>query len=142
MSDNVQEALRNKNKAFVKKFLATALTDDWWGLLHPDVVLELPYAQSLGMPDRFEGHENVEAYLRAMVQQLGPLKFKDIVVTETTDPAVFFNEYSATLATLRGTSYDQVYTSKIEVHDDKAILYREFWDPARVMKAVNDFSAG
>ncbi|MDR3527413.1 MAG: nuclear transport factor 2 family protein [Rhizomicrobium sp.] len=122
--------------------MATALTDVWWDMLHQDVVFEFPYAPSLGTPDRFEGRESAEAYLRAMVAQLGALKFKNIVVMGTTDPAVFFNEYSATLTTPRGTMYDQVYINKIEVRDGKVVLFREFWDPARVMKAVNDFTAG
>jgi uncharacterized protein len=91
--------------------------------------MEFPYGPSLGLPDRFEGREAVTRYLKAMLQQLGSLKFRDIEIVGTEDPGLFVNEYKATLRTPKGTTYNQVYISKIHVKDGKVVMYREFLGP-------------
>jgi uncharacterized protein len=138
---NHESTLRESNKKLVQQYLSTAFEPDWWGLFDEAVVMEFPYGPSLGMPDRFEGREAVTGYLKKMLQQLGTLKFRDIEVLGTEDPGLFVNEYKATLRTPRGTTYDQVYISKIRVKDGKVVMYREFWDPARVTQAVGKYTA-
>ena len=139
MSTINENAEREKNKKFVESYFATAFDADWWDRLHDDTVFEFPYAPSLGSQERLEGRAATEAYLRKMLDQVGMLKFHDIVVVGTTDPTLFVNEYKATMTTPKGTSYDQVYISKVRLKDGKVIWNREFWDPARVTKALGEF---
>ena len=136
-----ENSKREENREFVQHFYEIIFEPEWWDLLHEDTVFEFPYAPSLGIPERFAGRDTVTAYLKVMVEQVGALKFRDIVIVGTEDPHLFVNEYKATLTTPKGTNYDQVYITKVRVKDGKVILFREFWDPARVIQAGGEFTA-
>lgn len=126
------------NIDLVQRILANPGTEESFELFAEDVVLEFPYATSLGMPDRFEGKEIAVNYLRQMLSQLKGLKlynFRSYPVEG--DPDTVFNEYDGEALTPGGNTYTQTYMNKMQFRDGKLILLKELWDPMKVAKATN-----
>jgi ketosteroid isomerase-like protein len=102
------------------------------------VVLEFPYAPSLGMADRFEGKAIAVAYLRKMLDQLSGLTLRDIrSYAVEGDPDTVFNEYEGDAVTADGTAYTQIYMNKMRFCDGRLVLLRELWNPMKVYEATH-----
>lgn len=118
--------------------LAGLGSDEVFELFADDVVLEFPYAPSLGMPDRFEGKDTAVPYLRQMLAQLTGLKLRDIrSYAVAGDPDTVFNEYEGDALTPGGNTYTQIYMNKMRFRDGKLVLLRELWNPMKVYEATS-----
>jgi ketosteroid isomerase-like protein len=131
------EALRQKNYALDQHFMSIAGTPDGFALLGEDIVIEFPYAGSLGAKEKYEGKATVVNYLTQMLAQVGGLTFQGIVTTATEDPNLFFNEYYADIVTPAGKKYRQVYINKVRIQDGKLVYIKELWDTKRIIDAID-----
>jgi ketosteroid isomerase-like protein len=107
----------------------------FWELMHEDIVLEFPYGASLGAPERIVGKAAAVAYVKALLDRAGALRFFDIDIVDTLDPELFVCEYRANRVNRGGQPYVQVYINKVRIRDGKVALMREFWDPKRIVDA-------
>jgi len=130
------EILRERNLAVARTWMTTLFDPEWWDLLHEDIVLEFPYGPSIGAPERIAGKEAATAYCRSLSARAGKLRFRQLEITATADPSVFFSEYESERVTPAGVRYEQVYINKLKVKDDKVIAMREFWDPKKILDAA------
>jgi ketosteroid isomerase-like protein len=126
---------RQQNRALVHAWMTTLGEPGFWDLMHEDIVLEFPYGPSLGAPERIAGKAAATAYVKALLDRAGALKFLDIDIADTTDPALFVCEYRANRTNRGGQPYVQIYINKVRVKDGKVALMREFWDPKRIVDA-------
>jgi ketosteroid isomerase-like protein len=136
-SNQKEEALRQKNYALDQHFMSIAGTKDGFALLDENIVVEFPYAGSLGAQEKYEGKATVVNYLTQMLAQVGGLTFEGLVTTGTVDPDLFFNEYYADIVTPGGTKYRQIYINKVRIKDGKIIYIKELWDTKRIIDAID-----
>ncbi|MFS1515410.1 nuclear transport factor 2 family protein [Bacillus sp. SCS-151] len=123
----------------VAQFILSAnSTEESFEYFADDIVLELPYAPSLNMPDRFEGKDVATTYLRQMLTQLKGLKLHSIrSYAVEGEPDTIISEYEGDAVTPDGNTYTQSYMNKMLFRDGKLILLREFWNPMAVVDATN-----
>ncbi|ELA3318770.1 putative PhzA/B-like protein [Klebsiella variicola] len=138
MSHENEEIIASKNRSLALEVLQTVGTERNYELMADDIVIEFPYGPSLGMPDRFEGKETVVTYLRQMAEQLKGLKMKDITVHSVAgNPDMVFAEYKGDAPTPGGGFYTQIYINRLTFRNGLMTSMREFWDPKRIVDALN-----
>lgn len=106
----------------------------FWANAHDDLVLEFPYAPSVGMPARVTGRENTEPYLDNVSRILPGLTFTDVQVMPLAEPDAFLIEYNGNCPA--SNNYDQIYITIMRFRGDKLILFREYWDTTEVTRAL------
>ena len=131
------EALRAENLPIVRRWMTTLNEPGWGDLIDRDIVLEFPYASSVGIQERYSGRAAAVSYIKALFSRFGVFEFLDLEILGTTDPSVFVSEYRANLTTPRGEPYVQRYINKVQVKDGKVVFMREFWDPKRTLDATH-----
>jgi ketosteroid isomerase-like protein len=134
-SDLLKE-IREANLAVARTWMTTIGQPSWWGLMHDDIVIEFPYASSVGISESYIGKAAAEPYVRALFERFGVFKFENLQIVGTTDPALFVCEYTADMTTPHGEHYVQVYINKLRIQSGKVILMREYWDPKRTIDAM------
>lgn len=112
--------------------------DNWYPLLHDDLVLEFPYAHSVQMPGRVVGKTAAVEYLGGVMKHFIGLTFHEVVISPMADPSTVIVEYAGGCALPSGKTYKQVYITVQKFKDGKMILFREFWNP---MEVVESFGA-
>jgi ketosteroid isomerase-like protein len=127
------EAAREINERVAQTWMTSMGEPAWWDLMHEDIVLEFPYATSLGQADRVVGKAAAIAYVKALLDRAGRINFRDLQILGTTDPELFVSEYQADRRNRHGAPYVQTYINKVRVRDGKVIFMREFWDPKRIV---------
>jgi ketosteroid isomerase-like protein len=133
-----EQHLAAQNRDLALQVLQSVGTERSYEFMADDVVIEFPYGSSVGMPDRFVGKDDVVTYLRQMSAQLAGLKMRDIMLHSVAGhPEIVFAEYEGDVPTPGGNSYVQVYLNKLQFRDGKVIGVREFWDPKRMIDALN-----
>ncbi|WP_431236211.1 nuclear transport factor 2 family protein (plasmid) [Mycolicibacterium psychrotolerans] len=106
--------------------------DFYWANAHPDLVLEFPYAPSLGWPERVAGREAIEQFLADLGGALPGLSFSDIQVTPLADGEGVLMEYRGS-----AQNYDQRYITVARFRDGKLILFREYFDTTEAARALS-----
>lgn len=130
------EELASRNRELAKQVITLLGDEKQFDLYADDVVMEFPYATSLGMPSRFEGKTAVIAYVRELNEALKGLTMRDMVYYSVDgQPDTVFIEYFADAPTPGGNSYLQTYVNKMRFRDGKLTYMREFWDPKRILDA-------
>lgn len=112
----------------------------WWEAAHDHLVLEFPFARSIGMPERVAGKAAARAYLEKVVSGLAGLHFTNIVARETGREGEVVVEYEGQCPAPNGT-YDQRYITIMCFEDGKLALFREYWDTCEVTRAFGDLAA-
>jgi hypothetical protein len=130
--------LRESNLALAHRLMTTLGQPRWWDMMDKDIVVEFPYAPSLGESASHVGKEAVMQYLKAMFARLTTFKFENVKITAATEPSVFFCEYEVNTKTSRGEPYHQVYINKLRFNDGKLVSLREFWNPKWIIDATGD----
>jgi ketosteroid isomerase-like protein len=110
----------------------------WSDFLHEDVVIELPFATSNGLPPRVEGKQAVAPFFAAVAKQLD-LKFHDIRVWPLQNPGQVVVEYRGT-GHPAGQTYSQTYICFQEYKDGKLLIYREYYDTLIVKNILEHVS--
>lgn len=137
MTDNPSNdrTLSAKNVAVAKQIMSRFSMDNWYPLLHEDLVLEFPYAHSVQMPGRIVGKKAAVEYLSGVMKYFTGLTFRDVVVSSMTDPNTVLVEYAGGCRLPTGKDYKQVYITVQKFKDGKMILFREFWNPMEVVES-------
>ena len=135
---NTDEEIRAANVKTAQQIMSRFDMDNWYPLLHDDLVLEFPYAHSVQMPGRVVGKTAAVEYLSGVMKHFTGLTFHDVVISSMADPATVIVEYSGGCVLQTGKSYKQVYITVQKFKDGKMILFREFWNP---MEVVESFGA-
>ena len=136
-----EKAVRAANVARAKAMFEnfTPLEPGWIDGLHPDLAMEFPFGEAVGLPPRIEGKAQCSGLFQIVAQKLG-LVFSDIEIAGMADP-------DRVLATYKGkgafgtTPYNQSYITLLEFRDGKLILYREYVDTQVVAAAFGHLSA-
>jgi ketosteroid isomerase-like protein len=140
MSDNTatisDSELAAENREHAEAILSLFGSEEQLEYFHEDVVMEFPYAPSIGEPERHEGIEDVAAYQKRINKSLAGLRMRDWKLSSVDgDPSTVFIEYESDAPTPGGNSYVQTYVNKMQFRDGKMIHMREFWDPKRILDA-------
>jgi ketosteroid isomerase-like protein len=130
--------LAAENRELADRILTLMGNEDQFDYYADDITIEFPYGPSLGMPDRFESKPVVVAYVRQLNAQLPGLKMEHRkFYSVADDPDTVFIEYTADVPTPAGNTYSQVYINKMQFRDGKMVSMREFWDPKRIIDALD-----
>jgi len=117
------------------------LVDDpmtWQGLLAPEIVWELPFAQALGHPTRLSGRDAVAHHARWFVESVAHFRFFDLTIEALSDPARAVAEVKAEgiIKPTRRT-YRQTYIVFLRAEAGKIAFLREYFDPVRAAQALD-----
>jgi ketosteroid isomerase-like protein len=124
------------NRALAEKVIKLLGTEEQFDLYADDIVVEFPYAPSLGMPERFDTKPVVTDYVRELNAILPGLKMRDLVFYSVDGkPDTVFIEYNGDAPTPGGNSYVQTYVNRMRFRDGKLVYMREYWDPKRIIDA-------
>jgi len=117
------------------EFISTDI-ERWLELFAEDAVVEFPYANSLGLPERLEGREAIRGYFAGTPKSFLGLTFRNLRRYITTDPEMVIAEVhgSATIAST-GRPYEQDYIMMLKTKEGRISLYREYWDPIPGLRA-------
>ncbi len=104
-------------------------------LFAADGVLELPYLQSLGIPARAQGPEEIQQFITGLLSNVPDFRFKNIrLLIETPDQV--FGEYDVEAEVLStGLIYRQSYAGRLVAANGKITLLREAMDTVAAAKA-------
>lgn len=104
--------------------------DAWAELLTDDVIVDFPYAHSLGRPPRLEGKAAAYNHIKTSVADMQGLTFSDVRKYPTQDPNLLWAELHAhAYVPSTGKQYDQDYAVKLITRDGKTARYSEYWNP-------------
>ncbi|KPA90117.1 ketosteroid isomerase-like protein [Pseudomonas asplenii] len=97
-------------------------------LFAEDGALEIPYLKSLGITDRVEGPEQIEAFIASLLNRVPAFKFRRIrFLIDTPDQA--FAEYDVEAPVpATGRIYRQSYAGRLVARDGRIQLLRESLD--------------
>ncbi|KAL6877709.1 phenazine biosynthesis protein [Trichoderma longibrachiatum] len=108
----------------------------WRTLWAPDAVLEMPYAAP-PYPTRMEGIDAVAATASLFANSMGDdfnVQIKKVYPVQG-DDAAFVEYVMAGTVTRTGKLYKQDYVSYVRAENGKIVLFREYFDTARVAAA-------
>lgn len=105
-------------------------------LFADDAVLEIPYLETIGIPSRSVGRDQVRGFVNFIFATMPDFKFKDISIhMETADQV--FAEYSAnSLVPATGKYYDQLFFGRLVAENGKIVLIREALNPVVAARAL------
>jgi ketosteroid isomerase-like protein len=116
--------------------LCTTDFDAWLALLHDDILLEFPYAGSVGNPDSIRGKAAVAEGVKGFLEQVPALEFGNPTVFLSTDPQQGFATYEVdTIVPATGRRYAQKYIARFRTQDGLLSFISEYYDPLPLMKA-------
>ncbi|WP_431236226.1 nuclear transport factor 2 family protein (plasmid) [Mycolicibacterium psychrotolerans] len=104
----------------------------FWANAHPDLVLEFPYASSLGWPQRVTGYADIEQCVANLGDALPGLSFSDIRVMPLADGNGALLEYRGS-----AQNYDQRHITLARFCDGRLILFREYFDTTEAARALS-----
>ncbi|MFI7008604.1 nuclear transport factor 2 family protein [Streptomyces sp. NPDC050145] len=133
-----REVLARYHRAMLDKS-----ADDLADLYEVDAVHEFPFLFP-GLPERFQGREEVRAGYRAAwgASPAQPREIREVVVHESTDPEVIVVEQvvSGTFTTT-GKSFDFPGLLVIRVRDGRVVHVRDYMDGLGVAHATDRLAA-
>jgi ketosteroid isomerase-like protein len=128
--------LAAQNRALAEKVITLLGSEEQFDLYADDIVVEFPYASSLGAPERYETKPVVVNYVRELNSALKGLKMRNMTYYSVDgDPDTVFIEYLGDAPTPGGNKYVQSYVNRMRFRDGKLIYMREIWDPKRIIDA-------
>lgn len=116
--------------------LCTADFEAWLQLLHDDILLEFPYAESAGNPASIRGKFAVAEGVGAFFEQVPFLAFVNPEVYSSSDPEQGFATYEVdTIVPATGRRYRQKYIAQFRSKDGLLSFISEYYDPLRLINA-------
>src|SRR5215813_525004 len=118
----------------------TLVADDarWQTLIADDIVWELPYAPSIGHPERLSGREAVIRHVTWFLAAVEKFRFSDVRLHAFADPAAAVAEVRAEgLIKSTGRVYRQEYVLFLRARTGKIAFLREYFDPVRAALALD-----
>ncbi|PYN51353.1 MAG: phenazine biosynthesis protein [Candidatus Rokuibacteriota bacterium] len=117
------------------------LVDDnprWQTLIADELVWELPYASSIGHPDRLSGREAVVRHVTWFLGAVEKFRFSDVRVQALADGDAAIAEVKAEgLIKSTGRVYRQEYVVFLRAGAGKITFLREYFDPVRAARALD-----
>jgi uncharacterized protein len=107
----------------------------WCALFTNDAVMEQPFGGSAGFDTPLKGIEAIATGVKGLdaIRDF-KINVKKIYRIENEDAVIA--EFSATATVIStGRPYDQDYISYLRAENGKITVYREYYDPARVVAA-------
>ena len=98
----------------------------WNDTLHDDVVIELPFGPSTGIPARTEGKAACSAMFE-IVSDAMKVRFFDVVAHPMADAGQVLVEYKG-YSERPDVKYDQSYICIQKFRDGKLILFKEYYN--------------
>jgi len=129
-TQNIGYELFNK---LLKAFNQSA--EEVLSLFNDDVVIEYPYAASLGAPIRLNKQE-YSAHLEFILPQMPGITFSEIRIYPLSETDSYWAETHGE-AIMRETAkkYEQDYVMYFTIRDGKFGFYREYWNPQAFLQA-------
>jgi len=113
--------------------------DAWAELLAEDVVVDFPYAPSLGRPGQLVGRDTLYNHIKAATAEMDNMTFSNVRKYPTADPDELWAElHLSAVAPSTGRSYEQDYVGRFKIKDGKIIYYSEYWNPMALTAAYDD----
>ncbi|MEZ0453698.1 nuclear transport factor 2 family protein [Sphingobacterium thalpophilum] len=106
-------------------------------LFHPDVVVEFPYASSLGTTPKMNFEEWYN-YLKGGLPSMPNIKYDNIRVYQVDERTYWTEVYGETRIPTTGQLYQQNWVMHFTLKDGLIDAYREYWDPYAVVKAFGN----
>jgi uncharacterized protein len=111
----------------------------WQTLIGDNLLWELPYAPSLNHPARLMGRQEVLNHVTWFLTSVQNFRFTDVKVHAFADPLTAAAEFRGEgLIKLTGRLYVQDYVLFLRVENEKIIFLREYFDPVRAAKALDE----
>ncbi len=109
---------------------------NWMEIWAENAIVEFPYAPAQ-YPKRLEGKNAIYEYYKAATALFEVQREKPLVMYPSSDPLIAVFEVSMDFRILStGKDYRQDYICVVKIRDDgRIVLYREYWDPVRVLEA-------
>jgi ketosteroid isomerase-like protein len=132
-----EDEIRESNLALASRMMANFghKMEIWYENLHPDVSVELPQGESIGLPALVRGQDAVNMF-RLAAEQFD-VKFHDVRIHPLADPNKIVVEYRG-VGRPQGRLYEQNYVSFQEFRDGKLFKFREYFDTAIAKRVVED----
>lgn len=96
-------------------------------LFHKDVVIEYPYAHSLGTSSKLNYTEYLN-YLKDALPGMPNLTFSNVSVYSTEDNSYVAEAHAETVIPSTGKLYKQDYVMIFKLKEGKIHFYREYWN--------------
>ena len=134
-------ALREANIAHSRAMFSafTPFEPGWVAGLHPDIVMEFPFGQAVGLPAQVAGKDHCAGLFQLVATKLG-LTFSDIEILGMADPNMILAQYNGE-GVFAGKPYRQKYITLLRFQGEQLVLYREFVDTQVVADAFGHLSA-
>ncbi len=114
-------------------------TEAWAELLSEDVIVDFPYAPSLGYPDQKRGRTAMYNHIKTALVDMENLTFSNVRKYRTEDPDVIWAELHASAhVPSTGRRYEQDYVGQFKVKNGKIVYYSEYWNPIALTDAFGN----
>lgn len=99
-------------------------------------VMEFPFAPG-GSPNKFQGAEAIRTTLSSAFEMRPRMKFFDVKSYQAADSDFAFIEFKGDMTLKSGQPYNNIYIAKVEAHEGKLSLFKEFFNPLVDLEAGN-----
>lgn len=125
----------------VKLLLESVLhdPDQFWAHSSRQMVIEFPFAPSIGFPARLEGYAAIKGYVDSVREVLSDLTLFNITPRRIEGSNSFVVEFSGTAKSRPG--YDLDYIALMDFEDDKLVRIKEYWNTAAIAANLQDDAA-
>ncbi|MET0547196.1 MAG: nuclear transport factor 2 family protein [Caulobacterales bacterium] len=122
--------------AFAETMLQAIVNDMEFFLANsqPDVVLEFPFAASVGMVALVEGKDKARKFLETLPSVLPDVVLKNVRVTPFADPNAVLLEYDSDCP--KAKNYKNQYITIMKFRDGKLTLFKEHFDTVEAKRAL------
>lgn len=133
---SVQALQQSEGEAIFRKLLLSfdQGADAVISLFHKDVLIEYPYAPSLGTASKLN-YTEYHNYLIGALPGVPNLVFSDIRVYETGSNAYAAETHAESIIPATGKVYKQNYVMFFTLKAGKISMYREYWNPMAGLEA-------
>ncbi|MBK1895389.1 nuclear transport factor 2 family protein [Chryseobacterium sp. YIM B02567] len=104
-------------------------------LFAEDGAIELPYFESVNIPPRYQGRQQIETFISDLLKQAPTFKFINIKVLIDT-PDQVFAEYEINTI-FNGKPYKQLYMGRLVAKNGKITLLREACNTVTIERLKN-----
>jgi len=111
----------------LEEYTSTAFRDIHWSasLFSEDGTYEVPYLESLGLPWRYQGRDQVEQYFGLIRNTYPELAFHDVEIVSVTENCVVAEYEFTTRSSKTGRVIHQLLVGRLEAADGQIQLLRE-----------------
>lgn len=125
----------------LEQHIQTLVNDNacWKKLISDDILWELPYAPALGHPLSLNGRKAVERHVGWFLSTVENFRFHDLRILPGSEPDWAVAQVKAE-GVIRSTRriYRQEYVVFLRAMDGKIAFLREYFDPVRAAKALEE----